>query len=115
MAEAVGLLEYRQSNLTRAEEVAVRDRSMQQAAPSLAGLPNHLLTIPEVAEFLNVPVRWVQDAVQQRRVRCTRIGKHVRFTAEHLAELIASGEQAVLSAAQVGAVTPFRDGRRSRL
>jgi excisionase family DNA binding protein len=95
--------------------VAVRDRSMQQAAPSLAGLPNHLLTIPEVAEFLNVPVRWVQDAVQQRRVRCTRIGKHVRFTAEHLAELIASGEQAVLSAAQVGAVTPFRDSRRSRL
>jgi excisionase family DNA binding protein len=80
VAEALGLLEYGQRNLTRAEEVAVRDTSMQQPAPSLAGLPNHLLTIPEVAEFLNVPLRWVRDAVQQRRVRCTRIGKHVRFT-----------------------------------
>jgi excisionase family DNA binding protein len=114
VAKALALLEYRRRDVTRAEEVAVLDRSMQQTAPNLAGLPNHLLTIPEVAEFLNVPVRWVQEAVQQRRVRCTRIGKHVRFTAEHLAELIASGEQGVLSA-QAGAVTQFRDGRRSRL
>ena len=72
--------------------------------------------IDELGHVNNVVyVRWVQDAVQQRRVRCTRIGKHVRFTAEHLAELIASGEQAVLSTVQAGAVTPFRDGRRSRL
>ena len=39
----------------------------------------HLLTIDEAAAFLNVPARWVSEAVRQRRVRCTRIGKHVRF------------------------------------
>jgi len=40
-------------------------------------------------EYLNVPARWVADAVRQRKVRCTRIGKHVRFRVEHLDELVA--------------------------
>ena len=38
-----------------------------------------LMTIDEAATYLNVPARWVADAVRQRKVRCTRIGKHVRF------------------------------------
>jgi excisionase family DNA binding protein len=38
-----------------------------------------LLTIDEAATYLNVPARWVADAVRQRKVRCTRIGKHIRF------------------------------------
>jgi len=56
-----------------------------------------LLTIDEAAEYLNVPARWVADAVRQRRVRCTRIGKHVRFRLEHLDELVTAGEQPVTS------------------
>jgi excisionase family DNA binding protein len=43
-----------------------------------------LVTIDEAATYLNVPARWVADAVRQRKVRCTRIGKHVRFRVEHL-------------------------------
>lgn len=78
-------------------------------------LPNHLLTISEAAEYLNVPVRWLQDAVQQRRVRCTRIGKHVRFTIAHLVELIEAGEQPVTQLACIAATTVRRGGRRSRL
>jgi excisionase family DNA binding protein len=58
--------------------------------------PNRpLLTIEEAAQYLNVPARWVADAVRQRKVRCTRIGKHVRFRVEHLDELVAAGEQPV--------------------
>jgi excisionase family DNA binding protein len=56
-----------------------------------------LLTIDEAATYLNVPARWVADAVRQRKVRCTRIGKHIRFRVEHLDELIAAGEQPVTS------------------
>ena len=56
-----------------------------------------LLTIDEAATYLNVPARWVADAVRQRKVRCTRIGKHVRFRVEHLDELVAAGEQPVTS------------------
>lgn len=55
-----------------------------------------LLTITEAAEYLNVPRRWVSEAVRLQRVRCTRIGKHVRFRPEHLDELIEAGEQPVL-------------------
>lgn len=70
-----------------------------------------LLNIDEAAAYLNVPARWVADAVRQRKIRCTRIGKHVRFRMEHLEELIAAGEQPVLAE-----VTPIRhDRRRSRL
>ena len=56
-----------------------------------------LMTIDDAATYLNVPVRWVADAVRQHKVRCTRIGKHVRFRVEHLDELVAAGEQSVTS------------------
>lgn len=70
-----------------------------------------LMTIDEAAAYLNVPARWVADAVRQRKVRCTRIGKHVRFRVEQLDELVAAGEQPVTSD-----VVPVRRNRsRSRL
>ena len=56
-----------------------------------------LLSIEEAAAYLNVPTGWVADAVRERRIRCTRIGKHVRFRIEHLDELVAAGEQPVTS------------------
>jgi hypothetical protein len=34
---------------------------------------------------------------RQRKVRCTRIGKHIRLRVEHLDELVAAGEQPVTS------------------
>lgn len=88
--------------------------------PLPVDLPNRLLTIQEAAEYLNVPIRWVEDAVQQRRIRCTRIGKHVRFTAEHLTGLIEAGEQPATApacgASIGGAASQVRTGgRRSGL
>ncbi|WP_344734435.1 helix-turn-helix domain-containing protein [Nocardioides fonticola] len=70
-----------------------------------------LLTTEEAAAYLSVPARWVADAARTGKLRCTRIGKHVRLRLEHLDELIDAGEQAVTSD-----VVPFqRDQRRSRL
>ncbi|CUR54630.1 hypothetical protein NOCA2200020 [metagenome] len=68
--------------------------------PEPPAAPRPLLTIDEAAAYLQVPARWVADAVRLRRVRCTRIGKHVRFRIEHLDELIAAGEQPVTTPAQ---------------
>jgi excisionase family DNA binding protein len=62
----------------------------------LPGLPDRLLTPLEVADYLGASERWLVDAVRNKQVRCTRIGKHVRFTREHVREIISSGEQPVL-------------------
>ncbi|CAN5128232.1 hypothetical protein BH09ACT10_BH09ACT10_00800 [soil metagenome] len=65
-----------------------------------------LLTIEEAATYLNIPKRWVAEAVRLHRVRCTRIGKHVRFRTEHLDELIHAGEQPVLGPPSLSLVAP---------
>ena len=93
--------------------VTVRDKT--SGKPSGAGLS--LLTIDEAAAYLNVPARWVADAVRQRRIRCTRIGKHVRFRIEHLDELIAACEQPVTAPPPSlhSVPQPRRQGARSRL
>jgi excisionase family DNA binding protein len=70
-----------------------------------------LLTIAQAASYLNVPERWVADAVRQGRIRHARVGKHVRFKIEYLEEFVASCEQPVTAQ-----VLPFqRDRRRSKL
>ncbi len=91
------------------------ETNLSSALAGAAPIPNHLLTMSEAAEYLNVPVRWLQDAVQQRRVRCTRIGKHVRFTIGHLVELIEAGEQPVTQPVCAAASPARRGGQRSRL
>lgn len=80
------------------------------------GLPPSLLSLDEAATYLNVPRRWVADAVRQRRIRCTRIGKHVRFRIEHLDDLIAACEQPVTASpeATILALKPSGSSR-SRL
>src|SRR5215203_1682045 len=55
------------------------------------------------------------SGVRQRRVRCTRIGKHVRFRLEHLEELVTAGEQPVASPALSAVSQLSRDRRRSSL
>lgn len=87
-----------------------RNTSAAESDPTLEpSVPDHLLTIDEAAAYLNVPARWVAEAVRRHRIRCTRIGKHVRFRVAHLEELIVAGEQPVLDWEEVA--TPRRRGR----
>jgi excisionase family DNA binding protein len=54
------------------------------------------MTIAEAAAYLNIPRTTLRDYVTERHVPFTRIGRrHVRFTPEHLAAIIAAGEQPV--------------------
>ena len=48
-------------------------------------IPDHLLDSAEATEYLGVRRSWVRDAVSVGRVPHTRIGRHVRFGAAHLA------------------------------
>jgi len=52
-----------------------------------------LRTIAEAAEYLNVPYTWLRDKVTARQVPHTRLGRHVRFTEEHLYQIVVAGEQ----------------------
>jgi excisionase family DNA binding protein len=55
-------------------------------------MPSRLLTIAEAAELLNIPFTTLRDKVTDRAVPFTRIGRHVRFTADHIAAIIVAGE-----------------------
>lgn len=76
----------------------------------------HLLNVEEAATYLNVPQRWVADAVRQRRIRCSRIGKHVRFRLEHLDEFVTACEQPLTAPSDANGLdfSPRTSGR-SRL
>lgn len=54
------------------------------------------MTIAEAATFLNIPPTTLRDKVTARAVPFTRIGRHVRFTTEHLTAIIAAGESPAL-------------------
>ena len=51
-----------------------------------------LFTIPEAAEVLRVPEGWLRKKVSAGLVPHTRLGKHVRFTGEHLRQIVTAGE-----------------------
>lgn len=93
-----------------------------EAVPTTTTTVARLMTIDDAAEYLNVAPKWVKEAVRLRQIRCTRLGRHVRFRAEHLEEFIAAHEQPVTSAMGAGAANPLRavpapcpGGARARL
>jgi excisionase family DNA binding protein len=51
-----------------------------------------LHTIAEAARLLRVPEGWLRKKVTAGLVPHTRIGKHVRFTNDHLRRVIDAGE-----------------------
>lgn len=63
----------------------------------LAAVPTDLLppvyTIVEAARLLRVPEGWLRKKVTDGAVPHTRLGKHVRFTADHLRQILTTGEQ----------------------
>lgn len=60
-----------------------------------------LYTIADAADLLNVPFSWLRDKVTAGEVPHTRLGRHVRFTEAHLAQIVAAGEQPTGRAAVV--------------
>lgn len=54
-----------------------------------------LLTVEEAATRLAVPASWLKQRVAAHAIACTRLGRHIRFTAAQLDAIIASSEQPV--------------------
>jgi excisionase family DNA binding protein len=57
----------------------------------------HLLTSQEVAERLCMSHEWLRKKVQRREVPFVRLGRYVRFTEAHLAEIIESATHSIPS------------------
>lgn len=55
------------------------------------------MTFAEAAEVLNVPETWLRKRASAGLVPCTRLGRNIRFTDEHLRDIIAAGESPVLT------------------
>lgn len=49
------------------------------------------LTKAELAELLGIPEGWLTKAVTARLIPHTRLGKHVRFSEQDIAEIVESG------------------------
>jgi excisionase family DNA binding protein len=55
------------------------------------GRAEQLLTVAEVAELLRTSERFPRRLIAERRIRFTRIGRHVRIPESALREFIESG------------------------
>jgi excisionase family DNA binding protein len=55
--------------------------------------PPRLYTFVEAAKLLQVPEGWLRKKVTAGAVPHTRLGKHVRFTDDHLRRIVEAGEQ----------------------
>ena len=53
-------------------------------APIVAEARRALLTADEAAEFLNVPVSWVEESARTGRLASVKLGRYVRFRKEDL-------------------------------
>jgi excisionase family DNA binding protein len=63
--------------------------------PEEARLRHHALayTPEQAADLLNVPAAWLRRAAGQGRIPATYLGKHLRFSNQDLAEIIAAGRR----------------------
>lgn len=83
---------------------------MPHTTPPSLGMVASLLTVEEAAERLNVPASWLRKRVAERKVACTRLGRHIRFTQEQLTQVVESCAQPVASTPVTGLT---RRSRRS--
>lgn len=54
-------------------------------------VPDRLLTVEEAADVLGTKPRFTRRLIAERRIRFTRIGRHVRIPESALCEFIAAG------------------------
>lgn len=64
-----------------------------------------LLDTREAAEYLNVSYSWLKKQTAAKAVPHTKIGKSVRFTPEHLVQIVKAGEQTVVGISRGSART----------
>lgn len=84
----------RQRHVNRGrEQVPEHLSTTYDSSSSGAAVPPELFTPAEAADKLKVPESWLRKKATARQVPCTFIGKHLRFSAEDLAQIIRDGHR----------------------
>ena len=65
-----------------------------------SGQPERLLTVAQAADVLGTTERFPRRLIEERRIRFTRIGRHVRIPESALREFIQAGTVEPLMPAQ---------------
>ncbi|MFE9246444.1 helix-turn-helix domain-containing protein [Nocardiopsis sp. NPDC006938] len=79
------------------EQVPERLSSTYDASSSGESAPLELFTPAQAAEKLKVPESWLRKKATARQVPFTFIGKHLRFSAQDLAQIIHDGRREPLT------------------
>ena len=66
------------------------------------GLSDRLLIVAEAAEMLRTSERFPRRLIAERRIRFTRVGRHVRIPESALREFIAAGMVEPVAVARKG-------------
>lgn len=61
-------------------------------------MPDGLRNIEEAAAYLGITKKTLYAKTAARSVPFTKIGRHIRFSQEHLDAIVAAGEQPVIEA-----------------
>lgn len=67
------------------------------------------LTVAELAEFLGVSQSWIHHQCAARAIPFSKVARQIRFTQDHVKQILAASEQPVVRA--YGAVVPIRSRR----
>jgi excisionase family DNA binding protein len=83
-------------------DLATRTRDITDRQPARHAVDSRrgtarLMTSREAAERLCMSHEWLRKKVQRREVPFVRLGRYVRFTEAHLAEIIESATRSVPS------------------
>jgi excisionase family DNA binding protein len=65
------------------------------AAAPRHDVPSRLYTPAEAADILTVRESWLRRQAGQRRIPCTFLGKHLRFSDADIQQIIAAGSQPI--------------------
>lgn len=69
---------------------------------SVTTYPEGLVDIDGAAAWLGVPRSWVRDKATAREIPITWIGKHIRFSADNLRDIVAAGQEQPVTVSRRG-------------
>lgn len=66
------------------------------------------LDIPELAEFLGISESWIRKQAAARLIPHSRVARQIRFTEEHVQQILAAGEEPLTVAPSVAGIRSRR-------